>query len=103
MNVGSRFSQVGFTGTRVGRGEKINGVKRHILADSTLVDSTGTLVAALVTPADMQDRAAFPALLRRAKRVALTISLTAHAGFLVLSQIALLLRRLDRSQSFDTL
>jgi len=27
----------------------------------------------------------------------------AHEGFLILSQIALLLRRLDRSQSFDTL
>ena len=27
---------------------------------------------------------------------------TAHEGFLILSQIALLLRRLDRSQLFDT-
>jgi hypothetical protein len=30
-------------------------------------------------------------------------TLTAHEGFLLLSQIALLLRRLDRSQLFDTL
>ncbi|MGB0878781.1 MAG: hypothetical protein ACPGXI_17230, partial [Mycobacterium sp.] len=30
-------------------------------------------------------------------------TLTAHEGFLYLSQIALLLRRLDRSQLFDTL
>jgi hypothetical protein len=28
---------------------------------------------------------------------------TVHEGFLILSQIALLLRRLDRSQLFDTL
>ena len=31
------------------------------------------------------------------------ISLVSHEGFLILSQIALLLRRLDRSQLFDTL
>ena len=31
------------------------------------------------------------------------VTLAAHEGFLVLSQIALLLRRLDRSQLFDTL
>ena len=31
------------------------------------------------------------------------ITLTDHEGFLILSQIALLLRRLDRSQLFDTL
>jgi transposase len=31
------------------------------------------------------------------------ITLTTHEGFLILSQIALLLRRLDRSQLFDTL
>ncbi|MGB3285717.1 transposase [Mycolicibacter algericus] len=126
------------------------------------------MVAALVTPADMQDRAAFSTLVRRAKRIAPTIShvwldkgytgsavaeaaqradvsvdivsgpnpasgfrvqprrwvvertngwinhcrrldrhyevtLIAHEGFLILSQIALLLRRLDRSQLFDTL
>jgi transposase len=30
-------------------------------------------------------------------------TLEAHAGFLILSQIALLLRRLDRTQLFDTL
>lgn len=30
-------------------------------------------------------------------------TLKAHEGFLVLSQIALLIRRLDRSQLFDTL
>jgi len=30
-------------------------------------------------------------------------TLTAHKGFLYLSQTALLLRRLDRSQLFDTL
>ena len=30
-------------------------------------------------------------------------TLTAHKGFLLLSQIALLLRRLDHSQLFDTL
>ena len=31
------------------------------------------------------------------------VTLTAHEGFLYLSQIALLLRRLDRTQLFDTL
>ena len=31
------------------------------------------------------------------------VTLTAHEGFLVLSQIALLLQRLDRTQLFDTL
>lgn len=148
----------GFDGAKT-----VDGVKRHVL-----VDSGGVLVAALVTPADVQDRAAFPTLLRRAKRIAPTIAhiwvdkgytgstvadaavkagvtidvvsgpkpghgfivqprrwvvertngwithcrrldrhyettLTAHEGFLILSQIALLLRRLDRSQLFDTL
>ncbi len=146
--------------TRSGRRRR---VKRHVL-----VDSGGILVAAVVTPSDVQDRAAFPKLLRRAKRVAPTIghvwvdkgytgttvaeaaakagvtvdvvsgpkpgrgfivqprrwvvertngwinhcrrldrhyeiTLDAHEGFLILSQIALLLRRLDRSQLFDTL
>ena len=141
----------------------MDGVKRHIL-----VDSGGILVAAVLTPANIQDRAAFPKLLRKAKRVAPSIAhvwldkgytgstvadaatkagvsvdivsgpkpgtgfivqprrwvvertngwinhcrrldrhyevtLTAHEGFLVLSQIALLLRRLDRTQLFDTL
>ncbi|HYR14726.1 MAG TPA: transposase [Mycobacterium sp.] len=148
----------GFDGAK-----KVDGVKRHVL-----VDSSGILFAAVVTPANVQDRAAFPILLRRAKRVAPTtnhvwvdngytgsivaqaaikaavsvdvvsgpkpghgyivqprrwvveptngwinhcrrldrhyeITLAAHEGFLILSQIALLLRRLDRSQLFDTL
>ena len=145
--------------------KKVDGVKRQIL-----VDSAGMLVAALVTPADLQDRAALPTLLRKAKKIAPTIahvwldkgyssssttvaeaatkagvsidivasskpasgfqvqprrwviertnswinhcrrldnhyeiSLAAYEGFLILSQIALLLRRLDRSQLFDTL
>jgi transposase len=148
----------GFDGAK-----KVDGVKRHVLADSS-----GILVAAVVTPANVQDRAAFQILLRRAKRVAPTINhvwvdngytdsivaqaaikaavsvdvvsrpkpghgfivqprrwvvertnrwinhcrrldrhyevtLAAHEGFLILSQIALLLLRLDRSQLFDTL
>jgi len=148
----------GFDGAK-----NVDGVKRHVL-----VDSSGILVAAVVTPANVQDRAAFQILLRRAKRVAPTINhvwvdngytgsivaqaaikaavsvdvvsgpkpghgyivqprrwvveptngwinhcrrldrhyeitLAAHEGFLILSQIALLLRRLDRSQLFDTL
>jgi transposase len=148
----------GFDGAK-----KVDGIKRHIL-----VDTAGILIAATVTPANVQDRAAFPALLRKAKRVAPTIAhlwldkgytghtvaesatqagvsidvvsgpkpangfqvqprrwvvertngwinhcrrldrhyevtLTAHEGFLYLSQIALLLRRLDRTQLFDTL
>jgi transposase len=153
----------GFDGAK-----KVHGIKRHIL-----VDTAGILIAATVTPANVQDRAAFPALLRKAKRVAPTIAhlwldkgytghtytghtvaesatqagvsidvvsgpkpangfqvqprrrvvertnswinhcrrldrhyevtLTAHEGFLYLSQIALLLRRLDRTQLFDTL
>lgn len=148
----------GFDGAK-----KVDGVKRHIL-----VDSGGILVAAVLTPANIQDRAAFPKLLRKAKRVAPSIAhvwldkgytgstvadaatkagvsvdivsgpkpgtgfivqprrwvvertngwinhcrrldrhyevtLIAHEGFLVLSQIALLLRRLDRTQLFDTL
>ncbi len=148
----------GFDGAK-----KVDGVKRHVL-----VDSSGVLIAAVVTPADVRDRAAFPKLLRKAKRIAPTSShvwvdkghtgqtvtgaaaragvtvdvvsgpkpghgfivqprrwvvertngwinhcrridrhyettLTAHEGFLYLSQIALLLRRLDRSQFFDTL
>jgi transposase len=139
----------GFDGAK-----KVDGIKRHVLV--------------VVTEADMQDRAAFPKLLSKAKRVAPTIThvwvdkgytgptvadaaakagitveivsgpkpghgfivqsrrwvveringwinhcrridrhyevtLDAHAGFVVLSQIALLLRRLDRSQLFDTL
>ncbi|QFS91269.1 Transposase DDE domain protein [Mycobacterium sp. THAF192] len=148
----------GFDGAK-----KVDGVKRHVL-----VDSAGALVAAVVTEADVQDRAAFPKLLRKAKRIVPTIShvwvdkgytgqtvaaaaakagvtvevvsgpkpghgfivqprrwvvertngwinhcrridrhyettLASHEGFVYLSQIALLLRRLDRSQLFDTL
>jgi transposase len=49
----------GFDGAK-----KVDGVKRHML-----VDFTGVLVAAVVTEADVQDRAAFPTLLRKAKRV----------------------------------
>jgi transposase len=148
----------GFDGAK-----KVDGINRHIL-----VDSAGMLVAAVVTAADVQDRAAFPALLRQAKRIAPTIAhvwldkghtgatvaeaaqragvsvdtvsgpqpargfqvqprrwivehtngwnnhyrrldrhyevtLLAHEGLLILSQIALLLRRLHRSQLSDTL
>lgn len=143
--------------------KKVDGVKRHVL-----VDSAGILIAAAVTAANVQDRTAFPRLLRKAKHVAPTIAHvrldkgytgqtvtkaaaqagvtvdvvsepkpnsgftvqprrwvvertngwinhcrrldrhyevtpTAHQGFLILSQIALLLRRLDRGQLFDTL
>jgi transposase len=46
-------------------GQKVDGVKRH-----ALVHSGGLLVAALLTPADVRDRAAFPTLLRRAKQIA---------------------------------
>jgi transposase len=141
---------------------KVDGVQRHVL-----VDSAGVRVAAVVTAADVQNRAAFPTLLPKAKRIAPTIShewvntgytgqavttaaeagvtvdvvsgpkpgrsftvqprrwvaeptngwinhchridrhnnvtLAAHEGFVYLSQIAPLLRRLDRSQLFDTL
>lgn len=54
----------GFDGAK-----KVDGVKQHIL-----VDSAGILIAALITPANMQDRAAFPPLLRQARRVAPTIA-----------------------------
>lgn len=148
----------GFDGAKKG-----DGIKRDIL-----VDTAGILVAAVATAADAQDRAAFPALLRKVKRVAPTIAhiwldkgytghtvaeaaarvgvsvevvsgpqpagefriqprrwvverangwishcrrldrqyeatLDAHEGFLYFSQIAPLLRRLDRTQLFDTL
>ncbi len=148
----------GFDGAK-----KVDGVKRHVL-----VDSGGILVAALVTPANVQDRAAFPQAAAQgqadrthhrprlggqglhrptvadaATKAGVTvdvvsgpkpgrgfivqprrwvvertngwinhcrrldrhyeITLDAHEGFLILSQIALLLRRLDRSQLFDTL
>jgi transposase len=50
--------------------KKVDGIKRHIL-----VDTTGILVAATVTvtAADTGDRAAFPELPRQAKRAAPTI------------------------------
>lgn len=148
----------GFDGAK-----KLDGVKRH-----ALVDSTGALVAAVLTEANVQDRAAFPKLPGKAKRIAPTIghvwvdngytgqahttaatkagvtvevvsgpkpghgfivqprhwmvertngwinhcrridrhdemTLAAHEGFVHISQIALLLRRLDHSQLFDTL
>jgi transposase len=148
----------GFDGAK-----KVDSVKHHVL-----VHSSDIMCAALVSPADMKDRTAFPKLLRRAKRIAPTIAdvwldkgypgatvtqaaqhtgvssdivsapkratgfrvpprrwvveringwinrcrcldrhyeitLEAHQGFLLLSQIGLLLRRLDRSQLFDTL
>jgi transposase len=137
---------------------KVDGLNRH-----GLVDTAGVLVAAVVTEANVQDRAAFPALLCKAKPIAPTIghlwldrgytgqavttaatkagvtvdvvsgpkpghglivqprrwivdrtngwinhcrridrhhqtTLTAHEKFVYLSQIALLLRRLDHSQ-----
>jgi transposase len=49
--------------------KKVDGVTRHVL-----VDSAGVLVAAVLTPADVQERAAFATLLRKAKRIAPTIS-----------------------------
>ena len=54
----------GFDGAK-----KVDCTKRHVL-----VDTAGVLVAAVVTPADVQDRAAFATLLRKAKRIAPTIS-----------------------------
>jgi hypothetical protein len=45
------------------------GVKRHML-----VGFGDIRVAVVVTPANVQDRAAFPKLLRRAKRIAPTIA-----------------------------
>lgn len=148
----------GFDGAK-----KVDGIKRHVL-----VDTAGILIAATVTAANVQDRAAFPDLLGKAKKTAPTVAhvwldkgytgptvaeaatkaavsidivsgpkptggfqvqprrwvvertngsinhcrridrqyevtLDAHEGFLYLSQIALLLRRLDRTQLFDTL
>ena len=49
--------------------KKVDGVKRHVL-----VDSGGILVAVVVTEANVQDRAAFPKLLRRAKPIAPTLA-----------------------------
>jgi transposase len=54
----------GFDGAK-----KVDGVKRHIL-----VDSAGILIAALITAANVQDRAAFPKPLRKAKPIAPTIA-----------------------------
>jgi transposase len=48
----------GFDGAK-----KIDGIKRHIA-----VDTSGLLIAAHVTPAKVQDRAAFPALIRKTTR-----------------------------------
>jgi len=48
---------------------KADGIKRHILADSAAI-----LVTAVVTEANVQHRAAFPTLRRKAKRVAPTIA-----------------------------
>lgn len=47
---------------------KIDGIKRHIA-----VDTGGLLLAALVTPANVQDRAAFPALIRKTTRSCSTV------------------------------
>jgi transposase len=54
----------GFDGAK-----KVGGPKRHVP-----VDSGAILVAAVLTPADVQDRTAFPKLLRKAKRVASSIA-----------------------------
>jgi len=146
----------GFDGAK-----KIDGIRRHIL-----VDTTGLLLGVHTTPANIQDRAAFADLLTACdtntvtkvwadkgdtgtapaeaaakagidldiacgpkpvgwfvvqprrwvvertngwinhhKRLVRQYETTraAHEGFLVLSQIGLLLRRLDRGQLFDTL
>jgi len=146
----------GFDGAK-----KIDGIKRHIL-----VDTTGLLLGVHATPANVQDRAAFadlltvcdtktvtkvwadkgytgttPAEAATAAGIKLDIvsgpkpadgfivqprrwvvertngwinhhrrlvrqyetTLAAHEGFLILSQIGLLLRRLDKGQLFDTL
>jgi len=146
----------GFDGAK-----RIDGIKRHIL-----VDTTGLLLAVHVTPANVQDRAVFADLLTACDTKTVTkvwadkgytgtapaeaaakagidleivsgpkptngfvvqprrwvvertngwinhhrrlvrqyeTTLTAHEGFLMLSQIGLLLRRLDRGQLFDTL
>jgi hypothetical protein len=56
-----RHGVPGNRAARVRRRQKVDGVKGHML-----VDSAGVLVAAVVTPADVQDRAAFPKLLRKA-------------------------------------
>lgn len=53
----------GFDGAK-----KIDGIKRHIA-----VDTSGLLLAAHVTPANVQDRAAFPALIRKTTRACATV------------------------------
>jgi transposase len=53
----------GFDGAK-----KVDGIKRHIA-----VDTGGLLLAAHVTPANVQDRAAFPALNRKPKRSCSTV------------------------------
>ena len=146
----------GFDGAK-----KIDGIKRHIL-----VDTTGNLLAVPVTPANIQDRAVFADLLTACDTKTVTkvwadkgytgtapagaaakagidleivsspkptnefvaqprrwvvertngwinhhrrlvrpyeTTLAAPEGFLILSQIGLLLRRLDKGQLFDTL
>jgi hypothetical protein len=67
--------------------QKMDGVKRHVL-----VGFGDILVAVVVTRANVQDRAAFPKLLCRTKRTAPTIAC-----------VWVDMRRLDRSQLFDTL
>ncbi|HYJ57658.1 MAG TPA: transposase [Mycobacterium sp.] len=57
------------TGPRGFGGHKVDGIKRH-----ALVNTAGVLVAAVLTPADLQGRAAFTTLLRQAKPIAPTIS-----------------------------
>ena len=48
--------------SRLRRRQKIDGIKRHVV-----VDTLGLLVAVLVTAASVQDRAAVPRLLGRAR------------------------------------
>jgi transposase len=55
------------------RGEVRTRSGRRRRPTAAVVDSGGILVAAVVTPANVQDRAAFPTLLRKAKRSAPTI------------------------------
>jgi transposase len=54
---------------RIRRSQKVDGVKPHVL-----LDSSGVLVAVVLTPADVQDRPAFPKLLGKAKPIAPSIS-----------------------------
>lgn len=77
----------GFDGAK-----KVDGIKRHIL-----VDTAGILVAETSHPGQRLDQ---PLPTTRPPQRSHP---QAHEGFLYLSQIALLLRRLDRTQLFDTL